>query len=290
MRSLILPACLIVCLMNAAQAEVSLGTAEYGYPILISGAIEKGDFQKVETMSRKIVNSGNEVVFHLNSSGGDLAEAIRIGQFVKKLSARTELNGITTHDPSEANTKCYSACFIIFVSGSIRGYRSENLLFDQSGNNIVKRTPIIGIHRPYFDQGEYSKLTADQARIDYQNLSDAVRTYLESVSVSTEIVDEMFAHSSTEIRYISKEEYDKKIGGKQPFFEEWLIAQCGQLTEGEMDDLATVLAEQARYGDSSLIPKGMSAGYIEYLDRKLEEGGECDRSATFHHQEKILNE
>jgi len=63
--------------------------------------------------------------FSLNSEGGDIFAAIRIGRLIRKLKARTVV---------APRAKCHSACALIFIAGMERTNSGE-----------------IGLHRPYHD-------------------------------------------------------------------------------------------------------------------------------------------
>lgn len=271
------------------SAEVSLTKDKYGVTVIfIDGEIKKGDVKKVEPLASKLVKSGNLVRISINSPGGDLLEAISIGRFIKKIHAYTIIGDMHKNNLKEGRTRCYSACFVIFVSGSTRVYMNDETFGDIF--DVVASSSILGIHRPYFDKKSYSNLTLKQARIEHENINKAARVYLERVSVPTKIIDEMFLYSSNEIRFIGLTEFNKEIGKKQPFFEEWLLARCGALSDQEMDDFIKVVSGRVTMDNDSYIPDGMSSGYLEYIDKKLTKITNCSNETLLDYQKGMFKE
>ena len=77
-----------------------------GSSILLSGEIMSGDFEKVEAaLNRKLAP------IHLDSNGGQVLEAIKIGELIRKKSLETRL---------PYNSSCASACVLILAAGVIR--------------------------------------------------------------------------------------------------------------------------------------------------------------------------
>ena len=83
------------------------------------------------------------------------------------------------YDPSagigDPNCTCASACFYIWAAGA-----------ERDGD-------IVQIHRPYFNSGEYSALTASEAQAAYGELQAKVRDFLAKVGVSTALIDKMMS-------------------------------------------------------------------------------------------------
>jgi len=69
-----------------------------------------GDLQELQ---RAIATSwtGNEVYIHLDSPGGNLAEGVEIGKYIRQHGFRTVI---------PAMSKCMSACFFVFIGGAER--------------------------------------------------------------------------------------------------------------------------------------------------------------------------
>jgi len=219
--------------------------------ILIKGDIEKGDFQKFKKAIQEIKQSNCYISsVHLISNGGDVLEAIAIGSEIRKNLITTWAPwdqhfsdggegppscGVTSSIIFDFNSKrwkmeppqdypcdCNSACFLIWAAGVMR-----------TGSSL-------GLHRPYFSKEYYQGLSAAEAEEKYKQLSSLVRTYLSSMDIPNDIIDEMFSHSSEDIYYLymrGKEgSIEQNIKGltHAPFFEELLIAKCSPLTDEEL--------------------------------------------------------
>jgi hypothetical protein len=77
-----------------------------GTSILLSGEIMSGDFEKVETaLNRKLAP------IHLDSDGGQVLEAIKIGELIRSKSLETRL---------PYKSSCASACMLLLAAGVIR--------------------------------------------------------------------------------------------------------------------------------------------------------------------------
>ena len=91
---------------NAAQVEVVNGRYDGQKYVSISGPIVKGDTKEVERAAKIAIQQGNNgFALLFNSDGGDVTEAIKIGQFARELLATTYVYGNTLYIPgtSEGN-------------------------------------------------------------------------------------------------------------------------------------------------------------------------------------------
>jgi hypothetical protein len=183
-----------------------------GSMILMRGEIVPGDYARLIdfAVSNHLVlaNSG----FILASPGGDVTEALRIGQLIKGLYASVAVF------PSIG--RCASACFIIYVSAVRR------LSVDRG----------IGIHRPYLSPDRLRGLSLSEVEsLENRAWLDA-ESYLHQLRVPPTLVEEMFGNASTEIHWLSGREI-YQLGEFAPWFEEFLIARCGLKKDAEMRSL-----------------------------------------------------
>lgn len=220
----------------------------------------------------------------LNSAGGNFIEALKIGGFIKEMNARTNLFATNSRIPVAEMTKCYSACFVIFVSGSIRDYTMSNTIWGVTGNIEQRVEPILGLHRPYYDEQSFAALSPSQARSEYDLIERLTRDYLPSVAVPQEIADEMFRVSSQDIRLMGPDEFRTKIGYQQPYYEEWIISRCGTLSIAELNVLAKVNVENILTGRQDSVPQGLSSGYVEYLGSRYNQIQGCKSSTLYDYQ------
>ncbi|MCG8085584.1 MAG: hypothetical protein JAZ13_07695 [Candidatus Thiodiazotropha taylori] len=281
-------------------AEVSLVLDNYRYPrktpvVSIVGKIVEGDLVKVENVAKEIILKKGSKFLHvyLNSSGGDANEAMKIGRLLRKLLAKTYAVGFTYYDPKSqhgletaqyyANNpeqlqrtpnnikfiplgekvpeeyirRCYSACVLIFYAG-VRKDASNNGYFRDSSNII----PVIGLHRPYFDKNYYSELSPIEANSKYKDLEKSIATYLSEMGAPDEIIERMLKTPSNDIELVDHREFENLYERKEPFFDEWLLAKCGEMSNGKAilndEDYAYIekirrekMSEARRVGDGS---------------------------------------
>lgn len=274
---------------HSGAAEVTQQTVFKNTPaIRLTGTIVKGDYERIRGMARNISNGGSQIIVSLNSPGGDFEEALRIAEFLRELNAQTYISGSLARDRSTPFEKCYSACFLIHASGSIRHYGLDNMRFDPSGNRVLSEEPVLGIHRPYLNPEVNRKLSASESRSRYEAIEASARKLLGQVSVPQDIVDTMFRTSSNEISLISSSDFDAKIGQSQPYYQEWLKSKCGKLENKELDDLARVEALRISSGNAAGHPEDLSSGYVQYILKRQGEIDQCASKAVLEHQRTVL--
>jgi len=259
---LVLP---VILITTAQGAEVKLENNIFSSPsIFITGPIEKGDYKKVIAKSDYFIKNmeGVQLNFILNSSGGNVEEAIKIGRFFRESLSQVYVWGNSfMHESSEGakfviqnsakhwtkknqhqNTiiysdtnpitpdnykKCYSACVLMFLGG-VSKQISDNYFAESSGakSSRSKVIPVIGLHRPYFIPSEYAKFSINQAKQNYAKLESLVRQYLKEMNSPQSLIDRMFNKASNEIDLVKDKEFRTLFHIKEPYYEEWIIAKC----------------------------------------------------------------
>lgn len=187
--------------VKAADFSLVQNNSEPGIPIvLISGEIKEGDTGKLISLLRSDLQNANFLTdVWLNSPGGNLNEATKIGGLIEKL-------GYTAIVPTGAT--CASACFFIWVSASGRLAPGE-----------------LVIHRPYFDMRNTSKSGAVFEE-SYRVTNDAVRQYLHQRNVPANLIDDMMKRSSVD-GYILSDADKLDIGSMSPARMEHMVQNCG---------------------------------------------------------------
>jgi len=254
--------------------------------IHIQGKIEKGDYEKFKKAARQLSKKNTPIELVLNSAGGDFVEAIKIGRLVRQLHARTVSHGVISTHKNTDIVKCYSSCFIIFVSGSERD--PEDNLFLLSGQPEVN-IPVLGLHRPYVAPEIYANYSIEKANKIYSNIESITRNYLYGLNIETSLIDKMFKTSSKNIEYINRSEFRQKIGYKVAFFEEWKMAKCGYLNKAEVDNLGEILSERIMRQDESFVPKWMTLKYANKLLSKDQKISSCINEELLKHQRLVLD-
>lgn len=244
-----------------------------GYFITIDGDIKEGDFENIMNIIRKRESFPKSI--HTYSNGGDVVEAMKIGRFVRKALIVTT-PGVT----------CNSACSLIVFAG-IQQTKEGRL----------------GLHRPYYNKKYFAGLSLDQAKEKYKMLDALVSSYLREMSVPTVLGEKMMSVPSTAVEYISMEEYVRLTGVSPPAIQEWLIAQCGALTEQQKADgellyakfmyksLTRMGSEDADiYKEKAIFAERLPEGYVELLAQHGKKINDCNSSVILKEQNKIYNE
>lgn len=140
------------------------------------------------------------VRIELNSRGGDTDAAFRFASTIRRdpLFSRVD-GGVVTSIGNSPSAVCFSACIIVFAAGFVR--EAE---FDIFGDpNLPSR---LGIHRPaQFNRilnGYQTDVESRQIRV----IKESMKRYFAGVSVSEQIVDDMFAVPFDDIHLISRSE------------------------------------------------------------------------------------
>jgi hypothetical protein len=188
--------------------------------LLMSGEIRPGDYQKLlEFLRIHVIDiTGKAVV--ISSQGGDVAEAIRIGKFIK-----------STYVPVVVGPRygrCASACFIIFASAAQR----------------VSMGGFIGIHRPSLKPENVRRLPLMEAQREESQQSHNLAQYLHSLEVPEQLIEEMLANAPKSMHWLSNDEL-AQLGQRAAWYEQLLVARCGLDTRKE----AAALKSHDRYLD-----------------------------------------
>ncbi len=181
-------------------------TCAHGVAIL--GDIRAGDTEKF----RKAINSyprtpenakcvtGRPVV-HLDSTGGDVQEAIKLGRFIRANGMSTGVypihlvtKGGELDIDSSKDGECLSSCVFVLAGGLSR--------------SVPDSGAIVGIHRPYFTEVQGSPSTAD-IKASRDKFNKEIREYLEEVDINPALLDDMLSVSPEKIRILTKPELER---------------------------------------------------------------------------------
>lgn len=181
------------------------------YSVNLTGEIRSGDAERIASLvaQKKVV--GRLII---NSPGGDLVEALRIGDLV---------NGLHIDVNVAKGGYCISACFFIFLEGYHRHATASN--DDGTLRPKEKRdrwAGVVGIHRPYLKSP-----TGDVAGVKRQeDVMRNVRGYLATKGVPQHLIDEMMARPSNDVYWLRPNDLNL-VGEFSPGDEEAVIARCG---------------------------------------------------------------
>ncbi len=164
-------------LLNAVMPAMAADIVAHRQGVLIQGSIQKGDYAKIVQFVRHPDNYGRfaRSVF-LDSPGGDLVETVRIAHLLEKSYAATHV---------APGARCYSACFILWMSGVSRN---------------VAQGATLGVHRIKVKvDGE----VVDPASERFASIARQVEYYMASLGTPRTILDKMNATASASMFVIS---------------------------------------------------------------------------------------
>jgi hypothetical protein len=177
-------------MLNASAARADIRTDEW--QVWITNEITDEDANEFEKQIPELVNHVNFQVL-LDSPGGSVAAAIRIGRLVRKFDGTTRI---------ETNGRCYSSCALIFIAGVYRTNAGE-----------------LGLHRPYLA----AQVEAEAVRQQVPKMYAVVKGYVSEMGVSDLFYQQMMnTEPSGLIRY--RDETERLIPMEDPVYEEIRVA------------------------------------------------------------------
>jgi hypothetical protein len=185
---------------------------------LLRGPIVEGDYEKVARAIRE--SWPNLTMIDLDSPGGSVREALKIGRMLRKYLITTNVSRLESAElpppppgfgpvtPIQREA-CASACALIWFGG-------------------VERSGMVGLHRPRITDPDFASASPEEATKRYRLLLSAIEAYLTEMETPRPIIDQMLATGSSEIRWI-----DAVSEGlsQPPSFAEWEAATCPASSE-----------------------------------------------------------
>lgn len=209
-----------------AEIDFAVNSSDKVIGLKIEGDIVKGDANKLLHL---LSLTGPTSPIYLNSKGGDVLEAMKIGRIFRRLRlasmiptsfARSGLAPVCGPKLSDStNCVCASACFLIHA-GSV--HRFGNLL---------------ALHRPYLSPKSASNMTDTQHETDQKEIMTTVKIYLDEMEVPAYFTNLMMSRSSQDAYMVSYQEVDDRnhhLEGYVPSIEEITLSKCELLTKAEM--------------------------------------------------------
>jgi len=274
-RKLSVASIVVATMMLATRtdaAEISVTRAPNGDPmrgVTIEGEIAPGDFK--EFVALVLASEGANTVW-LASPGGDIAEALQIGRFIRQQSLEVwapmfqERPLIRLKDPK--NNVCASACFFLYAAGVERFGR------------------VVGIHRPYLSQNDYKATDLDRAAAAHAVLRDRIAGYLEEMDVPSKYLPRMMSAASDEIVWLSREDIETDFDGLIDEYEEWFRANCPFVTAVQKSEVRRQSEKLHRGGQ--LTPD--EEAFQEEYDRTDQAQVECTSKRLTEVQERKRRE
>ena len=171
-----------------ADVSYAPGSSEFMPRITVFGQITKVDLRNFVGFARmaredlaKLAHMEGGYLIFLDSSGGDVETAIAVGKI-----ARTDKATVTV----KSGNQCISACVFVLAGGVSR------LVLGQ-----------VGIHRPY--SPDDTQISANLQKDNYERLAKAIKGYLNTVNIPSDLYDLMVRIPPQKIRFLSADELQR---------------------------------------------------------------------------------
>lgn len=169
--------------------------------LIMKGEIKEGDYEKLLSMYNLNPTRFQALTLVLASEGGDISEAIKIGNLIKR-----------SYQPVFVNPeigKCASACFLIYIAAVERGAYAES----------------VGIHRPYFTSPYFKDKSVSNIEVQQKEIYNKTKKYLEAMDTPQYLIEKMLSLSSTEIYWLTDTDL-AAIGNRPNWYDQLLVDRC----------------------------------------------------------------
>lgn len=183
MKKLLVSVALLFSMNTVSEAaNISyLGKKDNMSVMLLEGAIEVGDLQRVELEYEKARENSNSVFLMLSSLGGNVDEAMRIGDFVEDKNIGTIVPALIG--------ECVSSCVFILAGGDSKTIKGP-----------------VGIHRPYISDVSIGGSSGARTLGQY---IEKIKTYLDKKGIAPSLAEDMFSVPPEKVKYLTQEELSK---------------------------------------------------------------------------------
>ena len=184
---------LAITLGPAAQAGVAIETVQAADSavalVRISGTMERGDAQRVQAHLTSL-GSGRQITVRLDSTGGAIDEALRIGRHLHANRIRAEVVG--------KGVNCLSACALAFLGGrdaSGKGWRVKGSEAEIGFHGFKRLVP----------DKEFTVADMQEAVATTQHSLLAIADYLTAIGADIEFMSMMLEKSNSEMNYLAND-------------------------------------------------------------------------------------
>lgn len=185
----------------------------------ITGTIDKGDSEAFATRLRAFSDHKQFVRVTLNSAGGNIEEALRVGRQIRDVRGYVFV---------PVGAECASSCVFLLAAGMVRGVNGK-----------------VGIHRPFNPEGQDSNEAEIKAL--YKDLKIAAEAFLGEMNVSVRLYEDMLRIPPHSMRYLTREElHHYGLLGSDPVMEEIVAAESAAKAGISREELARREAEVER--------------------------------------------
>jgi hypothetical protein len=172
--------------------------------IFIHGKITTKDEEPLALALAKGGTVKHEPHVYLDSPGGEIFPAMRMGRVLRSAQATTAVK--------YPKGSCSSACVLLLASGVDR---------------YLTRDSRVGLHRPTFPPEMFANLGDDEARRYYDKLSVECQKYLKDMGMDDKLFADMLRVPSQDIRFVDADYCDSvSLTGHDPAHAELVRARA----------------------------------------------------------------
>lgn len=185
----------LVNIVHGAQIRIQAARPDLVAVELI-GEIQPSDAEALKRLIDSRISSTNKFRWiYLNSVGGDVATAMKIGRYLRALEFDTNV---------EESARCLSSCVFIFAAGL---------------NKLAPSTSSIGIHRPF---GVATGLRSrDEVTKQFREMTAQVYAYFDEMNIPRSLPEEMLRIPPEQMRMLTFDETQQYgLNGKYPVEQE----------------------------------------------------------------------
>ncbi|MBA2549225.1 MAG: hypothetical protein H0V16_12330 [Burkholderiaceae bacterium] len=220
-------ACLIpVAAVNAADIERRCNSESSACIIDFSGEIVTGDAERMAQILIEPLPAAKSHIssLEIDSLGGDVVEALRIGELVRLNMLNVSIARIARGDPGAqplrrgagSDRVCASACVLVLMSAPARSVREAR----------------VGLHRPRLSAEFYRQQSPSSIARAHAELDRKVRDTVIAGGMPTDLVERMMRHASNELLWLASGEL-ASLDSEAPWYQEMQIALCGATVRSE---------------------------------------------------------
>jgi hypothetical protein len=229
LQPIVIAVALAFSLVRAGAADIRVDPSFGGTAgLILEGEIKPGDF---DAFKRRVLGNDAVTDIYLASPGGNVGEAMKIGDLVRRLNISTVIPGKPLTNQALAadaarhsvqnirkDYMCASACFFIFVAGI---HRSAD----------VPGSAILGIHRPFLSKDSRERLDLDQATLADDQAKVSIERYLSAMNVPAKYAENMYTVPKNKILWIRNDEFDADFNGFIQAFRDIALHECAPAAE-----------------------------------------------------------
>jgi hypothetical protein len=156
------------CILKPVHAEVTISKddSNIDYLVNIFGQITRADADEIERHETDFTYRWDQLEVNLNSTGGDVDAAIRIGRLVRRNGGYVFVGSYGLFP----NAKCYASCALIYIAGVSRS---------------VSGTGMVGLYNPLPD------LFESQKQENKESVLKTIRDYVSEMRIGDRFYEVM---------------------------------------------------------------------------------------------------